>query len=105
MLAQFIIGLSSELRTGSGGYVVHDNGRMHSVGNVSIVLNQTGLGGLIIIRCHDQQAVCTAGLCIQRQIQSGTGAVATGTGNDLYPVIDFLDTVLNGGLVLFDGLG
>ena len=78
---------------------------MYPVGDVGVVLDETGLGGLIIIRSDDEQAIDAAGLCVQGQIQGGHGAVAAGAGDDLDPVIHLLDAVFDGSLVLLDGLG
>lgn len=91
VLAQLVVGLRGEGAAGTGGHVIHDDGGMYPVGDVGVVLDETGLGGLIIIRSDDEQAVDAAGLCVQGQIQGGHGAVAAGAGDDLDPVIHLLD--------------
>ena len=44
---------------------------MYPVGDVGVVLDKTGLSGLIIIRSDDEQAIRAAGLCVLGQIQGG----------------------------------
>ena len=105
MLAQLVVGFCGESGAGSRGHVIHDDGGMYPVSDVGVVLDKTGLSGLIIIRSDDEQAIHAAGLCVQGQIQGGHGAVAAGAGDDLDPMIDLLDAVFDGGLVFLDGLG
>lgn len=105
MLAQLVVGFCGESGAGSRGHVIHDDGGMYPVSDVGVVLDKTGLSGLIVIRSDDEQAIHAAGLCVQGQIQRGHGAVTAGAGDDLDPVIHLLDAVFDGGLVLLDGLG
>ena len=95
MLAQLVVGFCGESGAGSRGHVIHDDGGMYPVSDVSVVLDKTGLSGLIIIRSDDEQAIHAAGLCVQGQIQGGHGAVAAGAGDDLDPMIGLLDAVFD----------
>ena len=44
ILGENLVGLGSEGHAGTAGYVVEDDGQFHPVGDVLIVLDQTGLG-------------------------------------------------------------
>ena len=68
------------------GTFVEDDGQLHPVGDVLVVLDQAGLGALVVVGGHQQQGVGAGVLGVLAQVDSGGGVVAAGAGDDLDPV-------------------
>ena len=105
MLGEDLIGLRREAAAGAGGNVIHDDGGVDPVGDVLIVHDKTGLGGLVIIGGHQQKAVRAGLLRVVGEVKGSGGVVAAGAGNDLDAVVHVLHAVVHAGNVLPDGLG
>ena len=69
------------------------------------MLNQTLLGGLVVVRGNGQQTVCTCLRCKLAQLNGVSRVIGTGTCDNRNAAIDMVDTKLNGFLVLLVGQG
>ena len=76
MLAEDLIRLRCEGESCAGGHIIQNDGKVGLVGQVFIVVNQTALGGLIIIRGHQQQRIRARLLGMLAEIEGRFGAVA-----------------------------
>ena len=104
-LGKDLIGFRRKGHPRAGGHVVENHGQLHPLGNVLIVLDKPGLGGLIVIGRHMQQSICAGILGVLGQVHRGGGVVAPRPGNDLHPAVDPPDAVFHDGDVLPDGQG
>ncbi len=57
VLRQLRVSLRRDRDPGAGGHIVEDAGNIHRISNGSVVLNQPGLGGLVVVWRHQQQPV------------------------------------------------
>ena len=87
------------------GNVIEDHRKVHPVGDVLIVLDQSGLAALVVVGGDVEQGVGSGVLGVEGEVDGGGGVVAPRAGDDLHPVIDPLDAVLHGGDVLPNGHG
>ena len=94
IFGQHLIGVGSKGYAGAAGNIIQDDGKVSPVGNILIVLDQTGLACLVIIGGDVEQGICTGILCVLGQVDGGRGVVAAGTSDDLDTVIYPLDNVL-----------
>ena len=105
MLGENLIGLRREGNAGPGGDVIEDDGQLHPVGYVFIMLDETSLRRLVVIGSHMQQSVGPGVLSVLGQVNGSGCIVASRAGDDLDPMIDPLDTVFHGGNMLPNGKG
>ena len=105
VLGEDLISLGGKGHAGTAGDVVEKDGQLHPVGDVLIVLDQSGLAGLVVVGSHMEQGVGPGVLGVLGQVDGGGGIIAARAGDDLDPVIHLLDTELHGGDVLPDGHG
>ena len=105
VLGQMLVGGGGKGHPRPRGHVVHDNGQLHPVGNILVVLDEAGLAALVVVGSHMEQGVRAGVLGVEGQVHGGGGIVAACAGNDLHLVVHPLDAVIHGGDVLPDGHG
>ena len=101
--AEDLIRLGGERQPRAGGDVVQDDRQVHPVGEVLIVPDEAGLGGLVVVRRDDQQRIGPGGLGVAAEGEGGGGVVAAAPGEDLAASGDVRETEVGQLLVLAGG--
>ena len=105
MLGQLHISGGLDADAGTGGDVIEDHRLGAGVSDGVIHLHQAVLGGLIIVRSHNQDTVSAVGAGSLGQLHSIVGLVAAGAADDGNTAVDSVDGVAHDLTVLSIGQG
>ena len=94
-MTELFEGLNGNIHAGSAGDIVEDDRGLDTVRDDREVVDQTRLGGLVVVGCYEQQTVCTELFCFQRQLDGIACVIAAGASDDGNAVLCVVDGELD----------